>query len=237
MWPRNITILLFIITSLGRPWIAVDDGSTGIASASVSTTFAELVKREIENDAIAKAVYESSDLKVFMAQIALAIRQRRFPSDEERNKLRSVFHNIVSFMVKDVTPETFWETRLSAFLAKNLSSLEAEEILKVYPPLDETRAGQKLSRLRLQFVSEVSPLWQQLIQSRIQSFKIPAGGMIPSLLIGDHIVIDKFAYQFKKPERAISSSSVIPKTKEKASSNELLVFRGTPSGFTIRSSI
>lgn len=35
--------------------------------------------------------------------------------------------------------------------------------------------------------------------SIIEAFKIPSGSMIPTLLIGDHIFVNKFAYGFKVP--------------------------------------
>src|ERR1700749_809379 len=35
--------------------------------------------------------------------------------------------------------------------------------------------------------------------SIIEAFKIPSGSMIPTLLIGDHIFVNKFAYGFKIP--------------------------------------
>ena len=35
----------------------------------------------------------------------------------------------------------------------------------------------------------------------IQAFKIPSGSMIPTLLIGDHILVNKFIYWFEDPER------------------------------------
>jgi signal peptidase I len=35
----------------------------------------------------------------------------------------------------------------------------------------------------------------------VQAFRIPSGSMIPTLLVGDQILVDKLAYKFRKPER------------------------------------
>ena len=35
----------------------------------------------------------------------------------------------------------------------------------------------------------------------VQAFKIPSGSMIPTLQIGDHILVNKFIYRFGKPKR------------------------------------
>lgn len=35
----------------------------------------------------------------------------------------------------------------------------------------------------------------------VQAFKIPSGSMIPTLEIGDHILVSKFIYWFKEPQR------------------------------------
>lgn len=35
----------------------------------------------------------------------------------------------------------------------------------------------------------------------IQAYKIPSGAMIPTLLIGDHILVDKFIYKKNEPQR------------------------------------
>ncbi len=35
----------------------------------------------------------------------------------------------------------------------------------------------------------------------IQAFKIPSGSMVPTLLVGDHLLVNKFIYRFRSPER------------------------------------
>lgn len=35
----------------------------------------------------------------------------------------------------------------------------------------------------------------------VQAFRIPTGSMIPALLVGDQILVDKVEYRFRKPER------------------------------------
>lgn len=35
----------------------------------------------------------------------------------------------------------------------------------------------------------------------VQAFKIPSGSMMPTLLVGDHILVNKFVYRFRDPAR------------------------------------
>ncbi|MBI5167059.1 MAG: signal peptidase I [candidate division NC10 bacterium] len=35
----------------------------------------------------------------------------------------------------------------------------------------------------------------------VQAFKIPSGSMLPTLQVGDHILVNKFIYKFTRPER------------------------------------
>jgi signal peptidase I len=54
----------------------------------------------------------------------------------------------------------------------------------------------------------------------VQAFKIPSGSMIPTLLIGDHILVSKFVYGIKNP----FNGTVIVPIKEPAR-NDVIVFK------------
>jgi len=68
----------------------------------------------------------------------------------------------------------------------------------------------------------------------VQAFKIPSGSMIPSLLIGDHILVNKMAYGFQWPEECQFDLSFPPVTCysssmltnfEKPQRGDIIVFR------------
>ncbi|MFO0753520.1 MAG: signal peptidase I [Thermodesulfovibrionales bacterium] len=54
----------------------------------------------------------------------------------------------------------------------------------------------------------------------VQAFKIPSGSMIPTLLIGDHILVSKFIYGTKLP---FSDKRILPLTKPKK--GDIVVFK------------
>lgn len=54
----------------------------------------------------------------------------------------------------------------------------------------------------------------------IQAFKIPSGSMLPTLLIGDHLLVNKFIYGVKVP---VTGSVLIPVNNPER--NDVIVFR------------
>ena len=54
----------------------------------------------------------------------------------------------------------------------------------------------------------------------VQAFKIPSGSMIPTLLVGDHILVSKFIYGIRNP----FTGKVLVPIKEPARS-DIIVFR------------
>ncbi len=74
------------------------------------------------------------------------------------------------------------------------------------PDSGQPKATQKPSKNRKKWIMEnVVSLGLALLlvfmirSSVVEAFKIPSGSMIPTLLIGDHIFVNKFAYGFKIP--------------------------------------
>jgi signal peptidase I len=71
------------------------------------------------------------------------------------------------------------------------------------PPAAPPAAVRKKSVVR-EYVEAilVAVLLALLIRTLVvQAFKIPSGSMIPTLLVGDHILVNKFLYRFRDPAR------------------------------------
>src|SRR5688572_27776611 len=61
--------------------------------------------------------------------------------------------------------------------------------------------------------------------SIIEAFKIPSGSMIPTLLIGDHIFVNKFAYGLKVPfSDLVTDQSVFFTHQEVPKRGDIIVF-------------
>lgn len=223
---KIVTVLFFLFASLFPFGKGIAQESQEDESRLSMAAVHQLVHRELENDVIATTMYESLDLRRFLAQIGLMMFSGRAPSAEEQGKLQAAFKNTISFVVKEVASETFWDEKLSQFLVKNLSTREVEDILRIYPALDQSPAGRKLIGLRPLFIAEVALALDAVVKARIRSFKIPSGAMIPTLLIGDHIVVDKSAYRSKKPERGDVIVFLYPEDETKVFIKRIIALPG-----------
>jgi len=61
--------------------------------------------------------------------------------------------------------------------------------------------------------------------SVVEAFKIPSGSMIPTLLVGDHIFVNKFAYGFKIPfSDLITDHPIFAVKREPPKRGDIIVF-------------
>lgn len=96
--------------------------------------------------------------------------------------------------------------------------------------------------------TRTKPLWREYLEAiiialvlaltirvfLIQAFKIPSGSMIPSLQIGDHILVNKLAYGLQVPQDCEFEAALLPVTCysssmllefEKPQRGDIIVFR------------
>ena len=89
-------------------------------------------------------------------------------------------------------------------------------------PLSSEKSSKRKSLLREYAEAIIIALLLALFirEFVVQAFKIPSGSMIPTLLVGDHILVNKFIYGIKMP---LTGSLIIP-IKEPAR-NDIVVFK------------
>src|SRR3989304_8376924 len=79
---------------------------------------------------------------------------------------------------------------------------EQETLVGVEEPAGEVRERRKSAAREWLEALAVAVLLALFIRTFVvQAFKIPSGSMIPTLLIGDHILVNKFIYRFTDPAR------------------------------------
>jgi len=89
------------------------------------------------------------------------------------------------------------------------------DIRKIYKKLNENK------KTRYIIKEWVEPIIIAIILALIirtfivQAFKIPTGSMRPTLIEGDRILVNKFIYKFKEPERGDMLVFVSPEDKKK----------------------
>ena len=142
--------------------------------------------------------YSGSKLNAFFSNSG----SDRLLSESECDQLRGVMKAGFMHMAKDIVPEQFWEEQLARFYSRVLTLDEAQSYVESYQNLAGTPAETKLGQVRSAFVSGVLVDLVPQIRTMAQAFKVPSGGMTPSLLAGDYFIVNKMAYKNQKPGRS-----------------------------------
>lgn len=89
------------------------------------------------------------------------------------------------------------------------------------------KTGSERSRAFLEhFVSVASALFLVFLirSSFFESYKIPSGSMVPTILIGDHVFVNKFAYRFTLPFSEYFGDPVVLFDRDPPKRGDILVF-------------
>ena len=73
----------------------------------------------------------------------------------------------------------------------------------MFPSLSPEKMARKKSLVREYLEAIIIAVVLALVIRHfvVQAFKIPSGSMIPTLLVGDHLLVNKFIYRFRIPKR------------------------------------
>ncbi len=94
----------------------------------------------------------------------------------------------------------------------------------------ETRPGEPARTKKSAFIENITSLGLALLlvfmirSSVIEAFKIPSGSMIPTLFIGDHIFVNKFAYGLKIPFSDLFGDPIYVVKRDPPKRGDIIVF-------------
>ncbi|MDR4463619.1 MAG: signal peptidase I [Nitrospira sp.] len=162
--------------------------------------FQRLAALEVSSDRLYQAVMDQADAVGYSHQLEMQsdLADPLQPADFTRIKLS--FEGSLKVMLFDLAPANFWEQHLAEHYTETLSLEEARALVDDY----EHQVLNSLSRvqdLRKSFVTDRLPNLLPVVRARSQSFEISNVTMVPTLLPGDQVILNRSAYQAVTPQR------------------------------------
>jgi len=213
----NVTRILTMIYSSGYGWQGIAAAlflsclgvGTGCSMVSVSfvdggeeprTAFQKLAQVEVSSDRLYQAIADQADLAGYSRQLQLEsdLAAPLTPSDMER--VSEVFRRSLKVMLFDVAPDRFWERHLASYYASTLSEAEAWALVESYDQMVRLPLS-RVQELRQAFVSGHLRDLLPEVRARSYRFTVPTQAMMPTLLPGDHLIVDQTAYETAHPGR------------------------------------
>ncbi|MDH5739029.1 MAG: signal peptidase I [Nitrospira sp.] len=162
--------------------------------------FRQLAHREVSSDRLYQAVVDQADVVGYSRQLELQsdLASPLLPTDFER--IKRSFAGSLKVMLFDLAPADFWEQHLAEHYAGILSIEEVQRLIDEYEQ-EVMNAWSQVQVLRQSFVTDRFPNLLPVVRARSQTFEISHEAMIPTLLPGDHVIVNRAAYHAAAPQR------------------------------------
>lgn len=162
--------------------------------------FQRLAALEVASDRLYQAVMDQADVVGYSHQLEMQsdLADPLQPADFTR--IKQSFEGSLKVMLFDLAPGNFWEQHLAKYYTETLSLEETQALVDDY----EHQVLTSLSRvqdLRQSFVTDRLPNLLPVVRARSQSFEISNVTMVPTLLPGDQVILNRSAYQTVTPQR------------------------------------
>ena len=163
--------------------------------------YQELAQRDVANGALVEALSKQSDVGDISKKLQLKEALASTLSASDLETLKQSLLKTMKYMLVDLAPPGFLEARVAEYYGSLFNTSEAQWILDSYDANRERLEGSLLNTARLAFWAELFQDLATEAKSWSRSFKIPNGGMLPTFVPGDHIVVNKRAYGTAAPRR------------------------------------
>jgi signal peptidase I len=163
--------------------------------------FHDLARRDIANGLLMKALANQADGMAVSKKLQLQDTLASPLTASEQEQFKHSLLQAIKYMLVDIAPEGFLEGHVAAYYAETLSPTEARQALDACHDLDHNPEGRKLRAIRAGFWEDKFPNLVPETRLWSQTFNIPSQAMVPSLLPGDHVIVDKLFYRRASPQR------------------------------------
>jgi len=198
-------LVFYLCCTLMPTYVANGSSDQQYFEGQQKNPFLTLTKLELDHDFWSRILDTSSStntlLDSFYAGKVDACYSAFWLTESDCDRLLEAMKLGFTHITKDIVPERFWEEQLAVFYSSVLTQDDAQSYVVSYKNMAGTPAEAQLVKFRVTFVREVLPRLVPQIRSMAQAFKVPNGGMAPSLLAGDYFIVNKLAYQDHGPGR------------------------------------
>ncbi|MBK9306472.1 MAG: signal peptidase I [Nitrospira sp.] len=164
------------------------------------SVFQQLADLEVSSNRLFQAVVEQADVVGYSSQLEMQSDLASPLQPDDFTRIKQSFEGSLKVMLFDLAPANFWEQHLAEHYTGTLSLDEAQALVDDYEH-QVLNSSSRVQGLRQSFVTDRLPNLLPAVRARSQSFEISNVTMVPTLLPGDQVILNRSAYQAVTPQR------------------------------------